>query len=281
MQNLLIWISQTILLMIPITYLLGALGQKILSRKNTNNYAWNITLTTGLIAFTFALGNGILFLSESFSLNINQKQTEPFESLGLVRIDMLSMLMAILISLIGWVILKYSRNYIDGDAREESYRFWFLLTLASVSLLVISGHLVLTMLAWTSTSLAFHNLLIYYPERPKAQLAAHKKFLISRLADTFVFIGGVLLYNSHQTFKISEILAHYQTQTVVISPDIEIAGVLFSFAAILKCAQLPLHGWLMQVMEAPTPVSALLHAGIVNMGGFFIILLAPIIYHVL
>lgn len=280
MQNLLIWISQTILLMIPITYLLGALGQKILSRKNTNNYAWNITLTTGLIAFTFALGNGILFLSESFSLNINQKQTEPFESLGLVRIDMLSMLMAILISLIGWVILKYSRNYIDGDAREESYRFWFLLTLASVSLLVISGHLVLTMLAWTSTSLAFHNLLIYYPERPKAQLAAHKKFLISRLADTFVFIGGVLLYNSHQTFKISEILAHYQTQTVVISPDIEIAGVLFSFAAILKCAQLPLHGWLMQVMEAPTPVSALLHAGIVNMGGFFIILLAPIIYHV-
>ena len=60
--------------------------------------------------------------------------------------------------------------------------------------------------------------------------------------------------------------------------SIHIAALLLAISAIIKCAQLPLHGWLIQVMEAPTPVSALLHAGVVNLGGFMLIRLASVIY---
>ena len=59
--------------------------------------------------------------------------------------------------------------------------------------------------------------------------------------------------------------------------SLRLAAVLIVLTALLKCAQLPVHGWLIQVMEAPTPVSALLHAGVVNLGGFVLIRLSPLV----
>jgi NAD(P)H-quinone oxidoreductase subunit 5 len=85
----------------------------------------------------------------------------------------------------------------------------------------------------------------------------------------------LLLYDIHHTFLISEILQ--QAPLHVSSWQQQTATILLGLVALIKCAQLPLHGWLIQVVESPTPVSALLHAGIVNLGGFLLLLFSPLL----
>ena len=121
-----------------------------------------------------------------------------------------------------------------------------------------------------------HQLLLFYPERPRAMLAAHKKFLFARCSELMLMTAFVLLYFQHHTTDISLILGYYHTQPILSATD-HIVALLLCCVALIKCAQLPLHGWLIQVVESPTPVSALLHAGIINLGGFLLLLFAPLL----
>lgn len=195
---------------------------------------------------------------------------------GLIRLDSLSLTMLGLISLIAVIILRYSWNYLSGDPGQGRFTRWFLATVCCVVVLVSADHLMLLAGAWIGTSLCLHRLLTFYPERPAAMLAAHKKFLISRAGDVCV-VGAFWLLGAHYgTFHLGTILAE-TGQASQLTGGVQAAAVLLVLAAVLKCAQLPFHGWLIQVMEAPTPVSALLHAGIINIGGFLMIRFAPLI----
>ena len=108
---------------------------------------------------------------------------------------------------------------------------------------------------------------------PPLQLlcAAELPFTREDLAAALALIGVTL-----QTLEIDEVLARVRALPAL-PLDLRAAAVLLVLSALIKCAQLPLHGWLMQVMEAPTPVSALLHAGVVNLGGFVLLRLAPLL----
>ena len=191
-------------------------------------------------------------------------------------VDKLGMTGALLVALLGWVIINYSSRYLEGDPNQQRFVSAMLFTLAAVNLLVISRHLLVIVLAWTATSIGLHFLLTHYQERKAAQIVAHKKFLASRLADIVLAIALVLVFQATHTLSLDGIGAALG-QTGALPASLHWAAVLFALAAILKSAQLPLHGWLIQVMEAPTPVSALLHAGIVNIGGFVLIRLAELI----
>ena len=184
--------------------------------------------------------------------------------------------MLLLVSFLGWVIVSYSRAYMAGDPRESSYVAHLMLTLASVSLLVVTNSLMLFVAAWVLTGFSLHGLLTLYPDRQAAVIAAHKKFLASRLGDLTLLCAVILLGLKTGSFEIEEI-AEQLSRPHPVAASIHIAAILLAVSAIIKCAQLPLHGWLIQVMEAPTPVSALLHAGVVNLGGFMLIRLAPVI----
>jgi len=174
------------------------------------------------------------------------------------------------------VIVSYSRAYMAGDPREPSYAAHLMLTLASVSLLVVTNSLAFFLAAWVLTSFSLHGLLTLYPDRQAAVIAAHKKFLASRLGDLTLLGAVVLLGLKTGSLEIDEVAGQLSSSQLV-STSIHVAAILLAISAIIKCAQLPLHGWLIQVMEAPTPVSALLHAGVVNLGGFMLIRLAPVI----
>ncbi|MFK7999665.1 MAG: NADH-quinone oxidoreductase subunit L [Polyangiales bacterium] len=194
---------------------------------------------------------------------------------ALIRVDTLSAVMLLLVCVLAVVIVRYSRNYLDADPRALHYARWLLLTLAAVSALVSTGHLVVLAGAWTLTSLALHQLLTFFRTRTPALVAAHKKFLVSRLADVCLWSAMALTAHATGTLYLDGVLEWAAAQTEL-STQMHIAALLFVIAAALKSAQLPFHGWLTQVMEAPTPVSALLHAGIVNLGGFLMIRLAPL-----
>ena len=192
---------------------------------------------------------------------------------GLFVADALACTVLLLVSFVGWVIVRYSKTYLAGEAGQAKFRVWLMLTLATVSLVVISNHLALLAVAWFATSVALHQLLVFYGTRRPALVAAHKKFLASRLADLFLAAAVVLIASTQNTLFIDQIVARAQAlaMTGALPWSLQAATVLIVLAALLKCAQLPVHGWLIQVMEAPTPVSALLHAGVVNLGGYVLI----------
>ena len=195
-----------------------------------------------------------------------------------IRSDALSCIVLLLVAFIGWIIVGYSQTYLAGEHRQAGYIRALLLTLAAVSVVIITNNLLMLALAWLATSLALHQLLMFYSDRRPAQIAAHKKFLASRLADICIFSAIALIGVSLGTLEISEVLTRVTAlSTSTLPVALQIAAALIALTALLKCAQLPLHGWLIQVMEAPTPVSALLHAGVVNLGGFVLIRLAVLI----
>ena len=195
--------------------------------------------------------------------------------LGLsVRLDAVSAIMLFLVTLIGWVVVRYAETYLDGEARQGPFTGWLCMTLASVILLVTAGNLLQLVIAWIATSFFLHRLLLFYPDRVAAQRAARKKFICARLGDAALIGAAVLLASAYGTADIAAILAEARTRA---GGDLAVgAAVLLALAAVLKSAQFPFHGWLTEVMETPTPVSALLHAGVINAGGFLLIRFADV-----
>lgn len=248
-------------LMLPLSYAGGAALQASAVRFSQAG-RWRLSLAAAWTGFTATL--------VAAGLGVSGAQALP----GLLRVDGLSLSVALLIGFIGLMILRFSRHYLGGDTGQRRYQMWFLATLASVATLVLSNHMALFFAGWVLSSLCLHRLLVFYP-RKRALLAAHKKFLISRVADVALLAALLIVADHSQTLYLSTALA--DLAGAPFGTALQIAALLLVVAAVFKCAQLPVHGWLLQVMEAPTPVSALLHAGIVNMGGFLLILFAPLI----
>jgi NAD(P)H-quinone oxidoreductase subunit 5 len=192
------------------------------------------------------------------------------------EIDSVGLTLALLVAVLGWVIINYSSRYLNGEPGQLRFVRAMLFTLTAVATLVVSRHLLVIVLAWTGTSLGLHHLLTFYRDRKTAQVVAHKKFLVSRLAELCLVLALLLVYQSTGSLTLDGLNAYLSTLDSL-PASLHAAALLFALAAILKTAQLPLHGWLIQVMEAPTPVSALLHAGVVNIGGLVLIRLAELI----
>ncbi|MBS7792594.1 NADH-quinone oxidoreductase subunit L [Roseococcus sp. SDR] len=197
----------------------------------------------------------------------------------LVHLDAVSGVMFLLVAFIGLIVTLYSRRYLDGDPGQARFFRWLGFTLAAVLALTISGNLLFFAAAWVATSLCLHRLLVFYPERHGAQLAARKKFVASRLGDVALIAALLLILGRFGTLEFGEIFAATKALSGSDDPGIAIhlAAVLVAFAAVVKSAQFPLHGWLPEVMETPTPVSALLHAGIINAGGFLVVRMADLV----
>ncbi|MBC7541929.1 MAG: NADH-quinone oxidoreductase subunit L [Candidatus Sericytochromatia bacterium] len=186
------------------------------------------------------------------------------------RSDTVTGIMLTLVTTIAAIILRFSRRYLDGEAGQSRFVGAFLTTMAAVTLLVITNNLLVLTLAWTTSSLALYQLIAFYGDRPQAIIAAHKKFLLIFLADLGVLGGTALIWQTRGTLEIDGITRQAAAMTTV-PASLQAGGILLAIGVVLRAAQLPFHGWLIQVMEAPTPVSALLHAGIVNIGGFVMI----------
>lgn len=190
--------------------------------------------------------------------------------------DSLTAVMFLLVSFVGAVVVHYSRNYMAGDPDHGRFTKWLCFTLASVLVIIISGNLVQFALAWIATSIGLGRLLVFYCNRPAAILAERKKFIASRIGDLCIAAAMVILYQTFGGLDYATLFAGAKALTAT-PGAIHAAAGLFVVAALLKSAQFPLHGWLIEVMETPTPVSALLHAGIINAGGFLLLRFSGIV----
>ena len=208
----------------------------------------------------------------------------------LVSISPIKAIVMLTVVAIGTILMRFSRNYLVGEACYPQFLRWMQLTLSSVVITILANHLVIFWAGWLAVSLSLHNLLLLYPERPRAIIAAHKKFILARTSECLMAVAFVLLFLAFDTLYIDEILYLVNQPSSLTLSQSELtntqlsnahlttyAACLISAAALLKCAQLPAHGWLINIVEAPTPVSALLHAGVINLGGYLLLAFAPLI----
>lgn len=241
------------------------------ANKNRQSLIGISTVASHLAWIAILFAAGVMILDNKSTLTIKVDDNV------ILFLDALSIIMAALIGFIGWVIIRYSKNYLDGNPRQGTFFQWLGATLGSVFLLVLAGNLILLLFAWIASSLALHHLLAFNSDRPAALVSARKKFVFSRIADLCLITATVLLYREFQTLDLPILLELARQQShLTTSGNLHFALLLLAFGAMLKSAQFPFHTWLPDTLETPTPVSALMHAGIISAGGFLLIRLSPL-----
>jgi NADH-quinone oxidoreductase subunit L len=202
---------------------------------------------------------------------------------GSLYLDPLASVMAFAVAGISLVVHVYAVRYM---ADEPGYaRFYTLLDLmtGAILLMVAAGDLVTLLIAWHLVGVLLYFLLGHDLGRPAAQRYAFWTFFTYRIGDLPLILAAVLLYKAYGTFSLpvlfQRIAAFPDAYPVFGMPLAVAVGLLVALAAFARSAQFPLHTWLPYTMEGPTPVSALMHAGIVNAGGFIINRFAPVFMH--
>jgi NAD(P)H-quinone oxidoreductase subunit 5 len=194
----------------------------------------------------------------------------------IVRVDGASSLALALVTALGLVVARFSRRYLAGGPGLFEYARALLATLAAVSIVVVTGHLAIALAAFAAKSVALHRLIRYRPDRPRAASLGREKRVLDRAADLAGLVALALVAHAAGTLDLAA-LASFGRAVGRLPVEAELGVTLLAVAVALRSAQLPFHGWMTRVMELPTPVSALLHAGVVNLGGYLLLRVAPLV----
>jgi NADH-quinone oxidoreductase subunit L len=197
-------------------------------------------------------------------------------------VDRLSAVLMVLISGIGTIIHHYSVNYMYQDRGYGRYLALVAFTTFALLCMVSSINLVMLFVCWQSLSYSL-SLLAHNLSHPATLAGAFRTFTLLRVGDVAFLAGIVLAHSLYGTIEYHELFARAADTPVTLSllPGVELSGttavtLLLFVGAMSKSAQFPLHIWLPSSLYAPTPIHALLHAGIINAGGFLINRLAPL-----
>ncbi len=187
-----------------------------------------------------------------------------------LHVDSLSLLMTLIITGIGFLIHVYSIGYMEHE--KDYVRFFAFLNffIFSMLILVLADNLLLLFVGWEGVGLASYLLIGYDYYRKSAADAATKAFVVNRVGDFGLLLGILLTFQTFGTtdmVTISEGVANYP----IGSPLLTIIALLYFVGACGKSAQLPLHVWLADAMEGPTPVSALIHAATMVTAGVYLV----------
>jgi NADH-quinone oxidoreductase subunit L len=185
-----------------------------------------------------------------------------------VLVDPLSTMMMLIVAGVGGLIVLYSIGYMDGDDEERRYFAYISFFVFSMLLLVEGGNLLLLLVGWGLVGLSSYLLIGFWHDRPSAVAAAKKAFVMNAIGDaTMALAFFVLIAHSHSLeFGASFYTAAHLSPTAT---NLVALGLLGGAAA--KSAQIPLHTWLPDAMEGPTPVSALIHAATMVTAGVYLI----------
>jgi len=190
-----------------------------------------------------------------------------------LRVDPLSMTMVMVVTGIGSLIHIYSIGYMHGDPRYGRFFAYLNLFCFFMLTLVLAQNFLFLYLGWEGGGLCSYLLIGFWHERPAAANAAKKAFIVTRIGDTFMLIGIVLVFLRLGSLDFSHVLVSPGALTGPVRPSgvYTIIALLLFAGAIGKSAQVPLHVWLPDAMEGPTPVSALIHAATMVTAGVYLV----------
>ena len=190
-----------------------------------------------------------------------------------IGIDNLAVIMLIVVTLISFLVHLFSIDYMHGDKRFP--RFYAYLGIFTFSMLgiVLANNFLFMYVFWELVGLSSYLLIGFWYEKDSAANANKKAFLTNRVGDLGFFIGIAILFMSYGTFMFDDIFANLGMGNVPFDSGtiLTIAGVCIFAGAVGKSAQFPLHIWLPDAMEGPTPVSALIHAATMVAAGVYLV----------
>ena len=210
---------------------------------------------------------------------------EGFHVEWALRYDTLSAMMVAMVTFIATLIHIYSVGYMSHDKTIPRFFSYLSLFCFAMLMLVTADNLVQLFFGWEGVGLASYLLIGYWYDRPSANKAAMKAFVVNRVGDLFFATGIALVFATFGSVEFTDIFAHVHdhvddTYRVLGTTyrAYEVIGVLLFIGAAGKSAQLGLHTWLPDAMEGPTPVSALIHAAtMVTAGVFLMARMSPIL----
>jgi len=265
--------QQLILLVIALPFISAVITQLLFRRSGRRVAAFSVASSW----IIFALAIVTLWLSLS---GAGSRDLTLLHGWSIIRFDSLSTLMCMVITSISLIVHLYSVRYM---AEEPGYgRFFMLLDLMTGTLLlmVTAGDLITLLVAWHLVGIMLYFLLAYDTRSRTASRYAFWTWITYRFGDLPLLLAAGLLYQAYGSWSLSVIFerlaASPDVHTVLGLPLVEVVGALLAVAAYARSAQFLLHTWLPYTMSGPTPVSALMHAGIVNAGGFLINRFAPV-----
>lgn len=192
------------------------------------------------------------------------------------RLDGLSALMMVIVSSVSLAVQVYSVGYMKGDPGFARYFAVMALFTAAMLALVIADNLLLLYMSWEVVGLCSYLLIGFWYHKPEAANAAKKAFVVTRFGDVGFLLGLILLWYASGAFEIEPIRASIENGTLqplfgTATTFTTVVALLLFCGAVGKSAQFPLHIWLPDAMEGPTPVSALIHAATMVAAGVFLV----------
>lgn len=272
------WLSGGWLAVMPAGLLLAALPRAAATRHAAMTTR-NRVRSASVVAFAAALAADLCFLL-GFRASLNPVAI-PVPGLGFplpfsIIVNGMTLALATLVSFVIVMITQYSVQYLDGDPQQARFARLLAFTGGFFLLVVIAGNIGLFTLGIIATGFSLHRLLMFYSYRPKAIMAAHKKSIFSRAADLCLISATILIGHTTGSLQFAKV-AQFVAKPGGLPVSLQIAAWLIVLTVVLKSAHFPFHGWLIQVMEAPTPVSALMHAGVVYSGAIIALRTSPLL----
>ena len=254
-----------------------ALAGERISRRTAG---WISTLTT-FVAFVGALDAFIRLWSEDASKREQLSTAYTWLAAGdfevgfQILLDPLSSTMMLVVSGVGGLIVWYSMGYMAGDDEERRYFAYMSLFVFSMLLLVQAGNFLLLLVGWGLVGLASYLLIGFWHRRPEAVAAAKKAFVMNAIGDATFALAAVLLIWETGTL---EFFGVFEDVGSMSSTTVNLVALGLLGGAVAKSAQIPLHTWLTDAMEGPTPVSALIHAATMVTAGVYLLVRAHPIF---
>jgi NADH-quinone oxidoreductase subunit L len=220
-----------------------------------------------------------LYPADTLTLNFPWVDFHNVPGIGPLKIDLglsidnLSAIMLAVVTLISALVHFFSIGYMKGDIRYSRYFAYLGFFSFSMLLIVLANNLFLLYVGWELVGISSYLLIGHWYEKKSASNAAMKAFIVNRVGDLGFFIGIAVLYMTFHTFGLTEIFDGIKHGTLPNNSQwwLSAAGVLLFCGAVGKSAQFPLHVWLPDAMEGPTPVSALIHAATMVAAGVYLV----------
>ena len=239
----------------------------------------------GILILTFLLTAVLLFnklywfadknIVSEFSW-ISYKNIAVFGNISIdlgFLLDNLSVIMIFTVALISMLVHIFSIAYMAGDKLYNRYFAYLGLFTFSMSGIVLTHNILMMYVFWELVGISSYLLIGFWYEKKSAPDAGKKAFLVNRIGDIGMFSGIMMLFNTYHTFTFEKIFAQMASGTLPFNSEfwLTVTGLLLFCGAIGKSAQFPLHVWLPDAMEGPTPVSALIHAATMVAAGVFLV----------
>ena len=182
--------------------------------------------------------------------------------------DGLAVSLTVIASVIGALAVVFSVDYMRGEEQLGRYYFMVLLFIGAMNALVLSGNLLFTFFFWEITALCSYGLISFHNDDPKAVAGGIKALIITQIGGVGLLAGTLVAFSALHSYQIADLLAKANTLPM---PVLSLIAFCFLAAGAAKSAQFPFHTWLPDAMEAPTPVSALIHAATMVNAGIYLL----------